>query len=133
MKFFNQFLTIVIIGSLFITICEGHKHTCVHNKISKNFKPVREEVLSDAERGQRLLQYTTTRPINIIIDESNLKVGAKERDLIVGKLVPVATEFLKNRLTVLTRGSALRVPLKQCYEVIYNEKEEKIFFIELFI
>ena len=114
---FNILFALLLICAFLILFNTAHKHTCVHNKISKKFKPVKAEALSDEEKGQRILQYTTTRQIKILIDESNLKVTAQERDLIVGKLVPVATEFLKNRLTVLTRGSLLKVPLKQCYEV----------------
>jgi hypothetical protein len=94
----------------------AHKHTCVHDKISQEFKPhLLEETEEDSQN--RLLQPTTTRDIRIVIDESNLvSVTAQQRDMIVGKLVPVATQFLSRRLKVQTRGSNLRVPIAKCYQ-----------------
>ena len=113
-----KFLLVTLFALLAIGALTKHKHTCIHDKISNNFKPVREEILSDSEKQHRLLQYTTTRPIKIVIDDSNMVgVTAEERDLIVGKLVPVSTQFLSRRLTVLTKGSNLKVPFEECYEV----------------
>jgi hypothetical protein len=96
----------------------AHKHSCIHEKISQKFQPHQEQ-LTDEEKQHRLLQYTTVRPIKIVIDDSNMaSVTAQERDLIIGKLVPVATKFLERRLSVLTRGSPIKVPFTTCYEVI---------------
>ncbi len=95
----------------------SHKHSCIHDKISQEYKPtLLQETEEDSQN--RLLQYTTTRDIKIVIDESNLvSVTAQQRDMIVGKLVPVATQFLSRRLKVLTKGSNLKVPSATCYQV----------------
>ena len=105
---------------LLLFLCVGafaKKHTCIHDKISENFQPQQEQ-LSEEERQHRLLQYTSVRPIKIVIDDSNMvSTTAEQRDLIVGKLVPVATKFLERRLSVLTRGSPIKVPFTKCYQV----------------
>jgi hypothetical protein len=95
----------------------SHKHSCIHDKISQEFKPAL-QMETEEDTQNRLLQYTTTRDIKIVIDESNLvSVTAQQRDMIVGKLVPVATQFLSKRLKVLTKGSNLKVSTSKCYQV----------------
>ena len=98
----------------------SHKHSCIHDKISQEFKPTL-QAETEEDSQNRLLQYTTTRDIKIVIDESNLvSVTAQQRDMIVGKLVPVATQFLSKRLKVLTKGSNLKVTTSMCYQVKKN-------------
>jgi hypothetical protein len=108
---------------ILLLLCFGalaHKHNCIHEKISQKFHPHQDQ-LSDEEKQHRLLQYTSVRQIKIVIDDSNMaSVTTQERDLIMGKLVPVATKFLERRLSVLSRGSLLKIPFSACYKVIIN-------------
>ena len=109
-----------LIALLLVLACNAHrhKHQCVHDKITQSFQPQPNEELTEQDRQHRMLQYTQTRPIKIVIDDSNMSgVTAEQRDLIVGKLVPVSTEFLSRRLTVFTRGSPLKVNTGACYQV----------------
>ena len=111
----------ILITLLLALVCNAgrHKHQCMHDKITQNFQPQPNEELSDQDRQHRMLQLTQSRPIKIVIDDSNMSgVTPEQRDLIVGKLVPVSTEFLSRRLKVLTRAGPLKVNTGACYQVL---------------
>ena len=105
-----------IVLALIIGLCYA-KHDCIHDQITSTFHPVVNN--KPVEHGsQRILQTSSSTPIKIVFDDSNMKIASMgELDWIMKGWVPVAKEFFAKRLKVLSLPQPMRLTNSKCYNV----------------
>ena len=89
---------------------------CIHEKLSRKFQPT----IIKNDNSRRSLQQSgqISRPIEIFFDDSNLKLSSNLKAILMDKMVPVASDFFKRRLTVMKRvGKNLKIVNETCNEV----------------
>ncbi len=108
----------ILISTLAIASVAKVRHTCVHEEMFKGETIQVQEVPEGVHQG-RFLQEPTLRNLKFYVDATYLiDVTPEHRELIVERVVPVAFDFLSNRIKVETRGQNLTLANKLCRKVL---------------
>ncbi len=115
MKFLLIFL--ILISTLAIASYGKHHHTCGHEEISKG-ETIQVHEVPESENQGRFLQTRFLRNLKFHVDSTHLAgLTPEQRELIVDRVVPVAFDFLSNRIKVETSGQNLTISNRLCRKV----------------
>ena len=112
-KYFLLLIVLSAIGSL-----ARHRHTCVHDEISKE-EPIQIQESDDRSNEGRSLQEGSLRNLKFHVDTTYLTgLTPEQRAHIVEKVIPVSFDFLSKRIKVASTGRNLTVSNKLCRKVL---------------